>query len=169
MVDSIFIHFLFYDSIPDQEVARSIYTLTSSNYNVDQIYKSNVRRLTSSKVDSVQLTIFSTSNDTVSPHRLTLFDVQWEYGNENSASAFEPVEVYPNPSKSGYFYTNIAPHQFDEVFVKDLSKEARVFEATKNELMQKTLRIDLTQQPSGRYLIVFKNDRTIIRKRVLIH
>lgn len=164
---------VYFTSQEDRLVAESTFMWTNKNKVGTEAKIKQIDLLSdfTPVLPSMEVSFFAKRNNNHEKSILLLNELNFldnaSYHNNNNESA--NVDVYPNPSKSGYIYTIQEPGQFDRIFVKDISEEEVIFEANKKQLDKNELRIDLTNQGSGKYMIIFSNAKTIIRERITIH
>lgn len=117
--------------------------------------------------DSLRMDIFLQSNSNES-QEIVLDRIFCTYGNKSSVGFKETLQVSPNPSQSGKFYLIQQPHQYDEIIVKDISNKNVIYKASKEELGQQEIKIDMSNIENGTYHLILQKKTSIIRKRLMI-
>jgi hypothetical protein len=103
-----------------------------------------------------------TTNDT---QTFTCNTGEISVGLQNVPIAFDPIQVYPNPS-FGYFNIKLNDSEFHQYDLNIYSSIGKLVLSKK--ITTSDFSIDLQQNTKGIYYLKFENKQTVITKKILI-
>lgn len=160
---------LFKDQI-EQPIGEAILEITGFESHSFKNYQSPIEYFSSFQPDSLQIDMvfIDHNNGKESVVYIDLLNFSYNKFPMNNSQHYVPIKLYPNPTSKGHIYSIQNPGTFDQIFVKNISTNKIIYDASKAELQEKEIKINLGDAGVGEYYVIFQNRSTTIRKRIEI-